>query len=138
MFYADREEIDYALLPRQPDGNSRRMTHILDCRASAPLADAKTWQPTRLPYKMHLPLQPLGGDRFAFGDFAGRQLPGALFFERQREQFSHGQLLLIAERGHADGDLGLRNITPKTAMNLVPPQEIVPQFESVSRSTIEW
>ena len=67
------------------------------------------------------PLQLAGRSWRSLGDLAGRQLPGPLFLERQREQLAYGQLLLIAERRHADGDLCLRNIAPETAMNFVPP-----------------
>src|SRR5205807_9509127 len=42
-FHTNRHKINDRFIPTEPDRNPGRMTHIvLDCRASAPLAEAKT------------------------------------------------------------------------------------------------
>ncbi len=57
------------------------------------------------------------------GNFPVGQLPGALFAERQDEQFAECQLVLITISGNPDRERVLRNIDPQGAMELVPPAE---------------
>src|SRR5256885_14087682 len=55
-FHTNRHKINDRFIPTEPDRNPGRATHTtLNCRASAPLAEAKTptlRQAGRLPYKI--------------------------------------------------------------------------------------
>ncbi len=56
-------------------------------------------------------------------EFSRRAIAGALFAERQDEQFAECQLVLITISGNPDRERVLRNIDPQGAVELVPPAE---------------